>query len=197
MTLTQKALFLAALLLENLFLCSISCFFRNEIPTTISNRALLVRVVCPQNNSFLWTKNSKTAHDNMLQQMLHNCACLNGKYFFVKFFTNILKIFFLHLAEFSNKDIVQDLNRLLKLGASGNSSTLRKWYYSLMTANCKNSFCGNNTYQHWYVGGPCNLKRKAWYTSSKKHKLSNIQKRKKKIFGSFSLQKEQGKMQLG
>lgn len=40
--------------------------FRNEIPTAISNRALLVRVVCPQNNCFLWTKNSKTAHDNLL-----------------------------------------------------------------------------------------------------------------------------------
>ena len=149
--------------------------FCNEIPTAISNRALLVRVVCPQNNCFLWTKNSKTVHDNMLQQMLHNCAFLKGKYFFVKFFSNILKIFFLHLAEFSNKDIVQDLNRLLKLGASGNSSTLRKWYYSLMTANCKKSYCGNNTRHQWYVGGPCDLKRKAWDTTSKGHKLSNIQ----------------------
>ena len=148
--------------------------FRNEIPTAISNRALLVRVVCPQNNCFLWTKNSKTAHDNMLQQSLRNRAFLNGKYFFVKFFTNIWKIFFLHSAEFSNKDIVQDLNRLLKLGASGNSSTLRKWYSSLMTANCKKSYCGNNTCHQWYVGGPCDLKRKAWDTTSKGHKLSNI-----------------------
>lgn len=62
--------------------------FRNEIPTALSNRALLVRVVCSQNNCFLWTKNSKTVHDNILQQMLHNCACLNGKCFFVKFFSN-------------------------------------------------------------------------------------------------------------
>ena len=148
--------------------------FWNEIPTALSNRALLVRVVCPQNNCFLWTKNSKTVRDNILQQMPHNCACLNRKYFFVKFFTNISKIFFLHLAEFSNKDIVQDLNRLLKLGASGNSSTLRKWYYSLMTANCTISYCGNNTRHQWYVGGPCELKRKAWDTTSKGHKLSNI-----------------------
>ena len=149
MTLTQKAIFLAALLLENLFLYSISCFFGMRYKTAISNRALLVRVVCPQNNCFLWTKNSKTVRDNILQQMPHNCACLNRKYFFVKFFTNISKIFFLHLAEFSNKDIVQDLNRLLKLGASGNSSTLRKWYSSLMTANCKKSYCGNNTCHQW------------------------------------------------
>ena len=34
-------------------------------------------------------------------------------------------------AEFSNKDIVQDLNRLLKLGSSGNSAALRKYHHEL------------------------------------------------------------------
>ena len=33
--------------------------------------------------------------------------------------------------EFSGKDIVQDLNRLLKLGASGSSSTRRKLFSDL------------------------------------------------------------------